>query len=160
MVLIRGRARGACFDGDDPFADKAEDGGQQGVLTTIRTPDGGLAPLPADFVVDATGLESDISSSQLLADLLQHTGAARNPLRRLDVSGSFELTGCRSGEGRMYASGSITLGGPYAPVDSFLGLQYSALQILDELSAQGFVPRFGALRSVSQWVRWARGVAP
>ncbi len=130
------------------------------VLTTVKTPDGQLMPLPADYVIDATGLESDVSSSQLLDDLSKHTGASRNPLNRLDVSGAFELTGTRSGDGRMYASGSITLGGPYAPVDSFLGLQYVAMQILDDLAAQGFVQRLGSWRSVTQWMRWARGVAP
>lgn len=133
---------------------------ESSVLTTVKAPDGELMSLPADYIIDATGLESDISSSQLLDDLLQHTGASRNPLNRLDVSGAFEVTGTRAGVGRLYASGSITLGGPYAPVDSFLGLQYSAMQIMDDLASQGFVGRLGSRRSISQWVRWARGVAP
>ncbi len=140
--------------------DSVEDRGPEGILTTIKDRDGAKQPLPASYIIDATGLESDITSSQLLSDLLDHTGAGRNPMGRLDISGGFELTGTRSGNGRVYASGSITLGGPYAPVDSFLGLQYSALQILDELSAQQFVRRLGAARSISQWFRWARGAAP
>ncbi len=158
--LERARAAGV-YSPAVGVVQSVESSGPQGVVTTtIKTGDGQLAQIPADYIIDATGLESDLSSSQLLADLLQHAGAGRNPLRRLDVSGSFEISGTRSGDGRMYASGSITLGGPYAPVDSFLGLQYAALQIIDELAAQGFIAKLGSFRSVSQWLRWARGVAP
>jgi hypothetical protein len=56
----------------------------------------------------------------------------------------------------MFASGSATLGGPYAGVDSFLGLQYAALHITDELARLGFCRRIGVARSLSQWWRWAR----
>ena len=41
--------------------------------------------LESNFVIDATGLEADIAEHTLLADLLQHTGAQRNLLGRLDV---------------------------------------------------------------------------
>ncbi|WP_432559490.1 hypothetical protein [Granulicoccus sp. GXG6511] len=134
--------------------------GQTGILTTIRTPDGSSAPLEADYIIDATGLVADLKQSQLLADLLEHAGAGRNPMGRLDVSNHFEITGTRSEPGRMYASGSITLGGPFAPVDSFLGLQYVAQQISDDLVRQGFAPKFGPGRSIAQWWRWVKGVAP
>jgi hypothetical protein len=56
----------------------------------------------------------------------------------------------------MYASGSITLGAYYAPVDTFLGLQYVALQICDDLARLGFVLRFGPRRSTANWIKWAR----
>lgn len=131
-----------------------------GILTTIATPDGQQVPLEADVIIDATGLVADLKRSQLLGDLLDHAGAGRNPMGRLDVSNHFEVTGTRHEPGRVYASGSITLGGPFAPVDSFLGLQYVAQQISDDLVRQGFAPRFGPGRSISQWWRWARGVAP
>lgn len=157
--LARARANGVYQAAVGKVAG-VDDAGAAGVRTTIRTPDGAQNELMADVIIDATGLESDIAESQLLADLLEHTGASRNPMRRLDVSGAFEVTGTRSGDGRIYASGSITLGGPYAPVDSFLGLQYAALNIADDLAAQGFVQRMGSGRSISQWWRWARGVAP
>ena len=157
--LDRARAAGI-YRAAVGVVESVEDQGARGVLTTIKTPDGQLASLPADYIIDATGLEADLASSQLLGDLLQHTGAGRNPLNRLDVSGAFEVSGTRSGDGRLYASGSITLGGPYAPVDSFLGLQYVALQIIDDLAAQGFIRKLGSLRSVSQWLRWARGATP
>jgi hypothetical protein len=75
---------------------------------------------------------------------------------RLDVERSFELRGTRSGTGRLYASGSMTLGGYYAGVDSFLGLQYAALQICDDLASTGWCRRLGVGRSTAQWLRWAR----
>ena len=56
----------------------------------------------------------------------------------------------------MFASGSITLGGYYAPVDSFLGLQYVALQVADELAKLGFCKRIGTGKSVGGWWKWAR----
>lgn len=131
-----------------------------GIRTTIRTPDGQQVPLDADFIIDATGLEADLKQSQLLGDLLEYAGAGRNVVGRLDVSGAYEVSGTRNEAGRMYASGSITLGGPFAPVDSFLGLQFVAQQISDDLVRQGFAPKFGPGKSISQWWKWARGVAP
>jgi uncharacterized NAD(P)/FAD-binding protein YdhS len=141
----------------------------QGVVTDVQpTPDGRIATrirsanglqseLVADHVIDATGLEADIKEHRLLADLLEHGGAGRNPLGRLDVTRSFEVIGTRTEPGRLYASGSMTLGGPYSPVDSFAGLQYSALKIADDLAGLGFTKRIGTARSIGQWWRWARG---
>lgn len=138
----------------EPAADR------RAVLTRIRQTDGIGADVSAEFVIDATGLEADISEHRLMGDLLRHGGAGRNPKNRLDVERTFEVRGTRSGEGRMYASGAMTLGGYYAGVDSFLGLQYAALQIVDDLAAQGFCRRIGVGRSISQWWRWVRNVAP
>ncbi len=56
----------------------------------------------------------------------------------------------------MYAMGSMTLGGYFAGVDTFLGLQYSSLEIADALAARGFVPKIGVGKSMSQWWKWAR----
>jgi len=67
------------------------------------------------------------------------------------------LRNTNSGNGRIYAVGSPTLGGYYAGVDSFLGLQYAALRIVDQLAAQGFCKRIGPIRSISQWVAWRKG---
>jgi len=111
--------------------------------------------LAADFIVDATGLEADITEHRLVADLLQHSGAGRNPIGRLDVERTFEVRGCRSGAGRMYAAGAITLGGYYAGVDSFLGLQYAALEACDDLADLGYCHRIGMARSIGEWWRWA-----
>lgn len=119
----------------------------------ISTPDGQLE-LPVDFVIDATGLEADIRKHRLLADLLDHSEVGTNILGRLEVTKSFELSGARNGDGRMYAVGAATFGGPYAGVDTFLGLQYSALMIADDLARAGFCKRIGSIRSIRQWWRW------
>jgi hypothetical protein len=118
--------------------------------------------LSADFIIDATGLIADVEANPLLNDLLTHHQLERNPLGRLKVSNDFELEGMRNLDGRMYASGVLTLGGPYAAVDSFLGLQYAALRSVDALTAAN-APGLHSLdgwRSVMQWLRWTRGVAP
>ena len=112
--------------------------------------------VPVNFIIDCTGLEADIREHRLLADLLDHTGAGRNPLGRLDVERTFELIGTRSGIGRMYASGTATLGGYFPGVDTFLGLQIAARDIADDLAALGFCHRMGPVRSTHQWLLWAR----
>jgi hypothetical protein len=127
------------------------------VHVRMTGPDGSTLDLDVDYIIDATGLEADIRENRLLADLLDKGGAAQNPLGRLDVTPDFAVTGSDAPPGRVYASGSITLGGPYAPVDSFLGLQYSALQIVDDLAARGFGERIGPIRSISHWWKWMRG---
>jgi hypothetical protein len=126
------------------------------VVTRISTQQG-ILELAADFVIDCTGLEADIAEHRLLADLLEHSGAARNPIGRLDVERSFELRGTRSGSGAIYASGASTLGGYFPGVDTFLGLQIAAQEITDDLAKRGFCRRIGPVRSVAQWVKWLRG---
>ena len=137
-----------------------EPGPDQSIVTVVRGKDGQQHELRANFIIDATGLEADIGEHRLLADLLEHTGAQRSPYGRLDVNPRFELVSSRSEPGRLYASGSITLGGYYAGVDSFLGLQYAALAIADDLASTGSAPRLGVARSVSEWWRWFRHQPP
>ena len=112
--------------------------------------------IPAHFVIDCTGLEADVAEHRVLADLIDHSGAGRNPKGRLDVERDFEVRGTRAGIGRMYASGSMTLGGYFPGVDTFLGLQLAAREIADALAAQGFVAPMGPMRSLSQWMKWMR----
>lgn len=127
------------------------------VASRVKLANGSMQEVLADFVIDATGLEGDLRDHRLLADLLDHSNAGRNPMSRLDVERTFEVRGTRSEPGgRMYASGSMTLGGYYAGVDSFLGLQYAALSIADDLASQGFCQRITTARSLSQWWRWVR----
>jgi hypothetical protein len=127
----------------------------QGTITRIKTSEG-LLEIEADYIIDGTGLEADIEEHRLLADLLQHGGAGRNPIGRLDVERSFEVIGTRNNEGRMYASGAATLGGYFPGVDTFLGLQIAAQEVADDLIKQGFGKRLGPGRSTRQWLRWAR----
>ena len=139
---------------------RVEPGPDQTVATVIKEANGQESTLMANVVIDATGLEADISENRLLGDLLEHGGAQRSSFGRFDVNQSFELAGTRSEPGRLYASGSITLGGFYAGVDSFLGLQYAALAIADDLAEAGGAHPISATRSLSEWWRWARNRAP
>ncbi|MFK7801219.1 MAG: hypothetical protein AB8G95_06290, partial [Anaerolineae bacterium] len=118
--------------------------------------------LLANFIIDATGLDSDIQSHSLLHDLVDQYQLPLNPKGRLHVSNHFELEELQHGHSRMYATGVCTLGGPYAPVDSFLGLQYAAQQAIDHLSNlnESGVTKLRGLNSYYQWTRWVRGVQP
>jgi hypothetical protein len=62
----------------------------------------------------------------------------------------------------MYAAGAITLGGPYAAVDSFLGLQYAALCAVDSLAATKAPGMHGlnGLSSLWQWLKWVANQSP
>jgi hypothetical protein len=131
---------------------------RHGIVSTVQPDQGSPYALQADFIIDCTGLEGDIREHRVLSDLLDHSGARPNPLGRLDVERSFEVRGTTNGFGRMYASGAATLGGYYAGVDTFLGLQYAALAIADDLARLGFCKRIGVTRSISQWARWARNI--
>ena len=126
------------------------------VMTMIRGSEGPDFEQQSDFIIDATGLEADIREHRVMADLLDHSGAGRNPLGRLDVERTFEVRGTRSASGRMYASGSATLGGYFAGVDTFLGLQYAALHIADDLARTGFCNRIGTRASIRHWWKWMR----
>lgn len=121
--------------------------------------------LDADFILDCTGLVSTIDSHPLLKDLVEHHGLSRNVQGRLDVANDFEIRGMRNaarGAGRIYAAGVATLGGPYAPVDSFLGLQYSAQRSIDamERARAPYLRHLNVSRSLSQWIKWARRRSP
>jgi hypothetical protein len=132
------------------------------VVTRMRPEEAGSAPLElrSNFVIDATGLEADIAEHTLLADLLQHSGARRNLLGRLDVEPHFEVRGSRAEPGRLYAVGAATLGGYLAGVDTFLGLQIAALEVCDDLARQGFCRYIGVRRSIVQWWKWLLMKAP
>ncbi len=134
------------------------------IITNIRGRDAiqGHIRLEADYVIDATGLESNIDENPLLQDLVEHYKLERNPKGRLNVTNDFEIAGMENDGGHMYAAGVITLGGPYAAVDSFLGLQYAAMRSVDHLTKLNApdLRWLDGLSSVNQWLRWARGVAP
>lgn len=136
-----------------------------GQLATIIKGKGQIeeeARLVADFIIDCTGLEAKVETNPLLKDLLEHYKLGRNPKGRLKVANDFELIGMQNGTARMYAAGAMTLGGPHAAVDSFLGLQFAAQRSVDALTrhrAPG-LRYLNGFRSIAQWLRWARGVAP
>jgi hypothetical protein len=125
-----------------------------GMLVSLVTGRSGAEEVRSHYIIDCTGLEADITEHRVLADLLGHTGAGRNPLGRLEVERHFEVKGTQSGDGALYASGATTLGGYFPGVDTFLGLQVAAQEITDDLARRGFGKRIGPFRSTGQWLRW------
>jgi pSer/pThr/pTyr-binding forkhead associated (FHA) protein len=121
---------------------------------------GSVFDVPASFIIDCTGLEADLREHRVLADLLDHGGAGRNPIGRLDVDRVFGVRGAENAPGKLYATGSMTLGGYFCGVDTFLGLQLAAIDIADDLARQDFGRRVGVARSVSQWWRRMRWKEP
>ncbi|MEM9755312.1 MAG: FHA domain-containing protein [Pseudomonadota bacterium] len=147
------------------------------VQIDIRSPDGDVSTTQAHYLIDCTGLIADIRGSKLLADLLDTYSLPRNYSYRVDhatgaakrggptglkVTNDFEIEAMRNQRGRVYAAGTITTGGPYLAVDSFLGLQYSALRAVDHLVTERMhgVSNLNAFRSFGGWVKWFSGAAP
>lgn len=134
------------------------------LLTQISTgkPNQPEIALTTDFIIDCTGLEASVEKNPLLKDMVDCYHLVLNPKGRLKVSNDFEVLNMHNGPGRVYASGVMTLGGPHAAVDSFLGLQYAALRSVEDLVAQRApgLHSFTPIRSFSQWFRWTRGVQP
>lgn len=142
------------------------------LVTRLKSTDTqGTVDLVADFVIDCTGLVSKLEETPLLADLIRTyevkrnlagDGGNENSLAGLAVTNSFEIPELRNGRGRAYAAGTVASRGPYAAVDSFLGLAYAALRSVDHLSwlkAPG-VSRLGPFRSAYQWTKWCVGRSP
>ncbi|MCY6494431.1 FHA domain-containing protein [Leptolyngbya sp. GGD] len=132
-------------------------------ITFVRNREyAGFDKIEADFVIDCTGLVSNPRDNPLLNDLITHYNLDLNPQGRLHVENSFEIKKMRNDRARMYAAGIITLGGPYAPVDTFLGLQYAAHRATESL-AQFRAPNvhyIEGMRSLWQWFKWAANQAP
>ncbi|WP_199292211.1 FHA domain-containing protein [Coleofasciculus sp. FACHB-712] len=122
----------------------------------------GQIRLEADFIIDATGLDAKVKANPLLNDLVTHYKLPLHENGRIAVANNFELVEMRSPQGRMYAAGAMTLGGPYAAVDSFLGLQYAAFCAVDSLSAARApgIHRLNFLSSFGQWIKWVANQAP
>ncbi|MEG3848926.1 FHA domain-containing protein [Microcoleus sp. herbarium19] len=148
--------------------DRVERDSQNRTVTYIQEKElKGQIKLEADFIIDATGLDAKVKISPLLEDLVAQYNLPLNSLGRLNVNSDFELpelrnTSVSNGEGRVYAAGAITLGGPYAPVDSFLGLQYAALRSVESLAANRApgVRKLSVWRSFVQWSKWIFNKSP
>jgi hypothetical protein len=118
---------------------------------------GGELDVRVDYVIDCTGLDGDVAEHRVLGDLLRHSGAGRNPLGRLDVERSFELRGASSGVGAIYVTGAASYGGYFPGVDTFLGLQISAQDVVDDIARRGYCDRLGPLGSIAGWLKWVAG---
>lgn len=151
-----------------------------GIITYIQAKEfKGQTRLEADFIIDSTGLDASVLESPLLNDMVAHYNLPLNPWNRFLVANDFEIVEMRNPvpevqkkrftlfprrkkEGRIFAAGAITLGGPNAAVDSFLGLQYVALVSVNSLARIG-TPGLRPLNIFSsfwQWLKWARNQAP
>jgi len=132
---------------------RMEDGA---VVARLQVPEGELE-VRADYMIDCTGLEGDVAEHRVLRDLLEHGGARRNPLGRMDVDRSFQLRGAASGDGRAYVTGAASYGGYFPGVDTFLGLQISAQEVVDDMARRGRCRHLGPLRSTAEWLKWVSG---
>src|SRR5215468_1927615 len=150
--MADGRAGGYYHDMQG-VVDKVEPG-ENGTVISHVNGKSGEQQIEADFIIDCTGLEADISEHRVLADLLKNGGAGRNPLGRLEVERHFEIKGTANGDGALYASGAATLGGYFPGVDTFLGLQIAAQEIADDLARRGWCRKIGPVRSTVQWFKW------
>jgi hypothetical protein len=153
---LRAGREGGWYEAAQGIVERVEPAAD-GTLTSVVTGDTGTRRVGSDYIIDCTGLESDIAEHRILADLLACGGAGRNPLGRLEVERHFEVRGTASGDGALYATGAATLGGYFPGVDTFLGLQVGAQEIADDLARRGFCRRIGPVRSATQWLRWALG---
>jgi pSer/pThr/pTyr-binding forkhead associated (FHA) protein len=134
-----------------------------GTITTVRESGvKGEIQLESDFIIDATAVDAPIMASPFLHDLVQKYQLPVNQLGRLTVTTDFELAEMANQSGKVYASGSITLGNYYAPVDSFLGLQYAAFNITQDLLDRKAIELKPLVlsRSLIQWWRWLNNRSP
>jgi pSer/pThr/pTyr-binding forkhead associated (FHA) protein len=118
--------------------------------------------LVADFMFDCTGLNTAPSSNPILGDLACRYGIEQNAAGGWLVSPDFEIKGLRNGGGQVFAAGITAAGNTYAPVDSFLGLQYAAQRAVNVL-IQEKAPNLHLLtplESLEQWWRWVNGREP
>jgi hypothetical protein len=151
--MADGRAGGYYHDLQG-VVEKVEPGENGKVVSYVKSKNGQEQRIEADFIIDCTGLEADISEHRVLADLLKNSGAGRNPLGRLEVERHFEIKETANGDGAVYASGAATLGGYFPGVDTFLGLQIAAQEIADDLARRGWCKKIGPVRSTVQWFKW------
>ncbi len=134
-----------------------------GTITTVRELGAkGEIQLVADFIIDATAVDAPIMASPLLADLVKHYQLPLNSLGRLTVTPDFEIAELTNQTGKIYAVGSIALGNYYAPVDSFLGLQYAAFATTQSLLEQQAISLRPLVlyRSLIQWWKWLSNRSP
>ena len=97
-----------------------------------------------------------------MQDTVNHYGLYVNKLGRIHVRNDMEVLGMRNGPGRFFAVGAMTLGGPLAGryVPRFAGgSSGSSSSILLKEHAPG-LRRMGPFRSLYQWTKWVRRVAP
>ena len=136
----------------------------QRIATLVRSNQGleEESRVVADYIIDATGLNANMKSNPLLNDMIEHYALPLNIKGGFAISADFNVVDMNNRRGQFYTAGVAALGGPYAPVDSFIGLQYAAQRSVYHLISQQApnLKPLDPMRSFSQWLRWARGVQP
>jgi hypothetical protein len=118
--------------------------------------------LIADFIFDCTGLNTQAAQNPLLADLTSRYDLPQTHAGGWQVTADFEVKALRNGPGQLFAAGVTTAGNAFAPVDSFLGLQYAAQRATERL-VQEHAPNLKPLKgreSLRQWWRWVNNQNP
>ncbi len=118
--------------------------------------------ITTDFIIDATDLKVAIENHPVIQDLISTYDLPRTSLNTIHVSEEFEVAGLRNESGRVYLSGAMAAGGPYAPAGTFAGHQFAAGQsvnALRKLKAPG-IRRLVGWTSLTQWLRWMIGASP
>ena len=92
----------------------------------------------------------------------QSIGDQRRAIEMYAVSNGFEIEAVRHEDARLYACGAMVMGGPLASVDTFLGLQYTALRTAHDAHSvnPAAIRILNGWFSIRQWFKWARGKAP
>ena len=146
-------------------------GAERQIVVTIERGGKAVETIAADFIIDCTGLIADPEQSPFLRDLIRTYALRRNrvsggggeqQVTGIAVTNDFEIDGLRNGQGRVFGAGALTQNGPYAPVDSFLGLQYAALRSVEALvdARAPALSRLGPFSSTAQWWKWWSGRSP
>ena len=114
--------------------------------------------LDLDFVIDATGRDTDAAHHPLIRALVVDRLVELNEDGGIVVDDSFAAVRCSpEGHGSIFATGLTAQGGALGPVDSFLGLQSAALTISRCLAAAGVGQPLTPLRSLRAWRAWMGG---
>lgn len=174
QAIIREGVRGGWYRKSFGVISKISADGPTGdrkIVIDISNRGAHVETIRADYIIDCTGLIADPEQSPFLKDLIGTYQLRRNRVSGpggqqrvtgITVTNNFEILGLRNGRGTVHSSGTLTQNGPYAPVDSFLGLQYAALRSVDQLAsrrAQG-LSSFGPLKSLGQWLKWCSNKTP
>jgi pSer/pThr/pTyr-binding forkhead associated (FHA) protein len=133
------------------------------IVTMIDAPGQKTATaIETNFIIDASGVDAPVTASPLLADLIGHYQLPLNYLDRLAVTPEFEIERLNNQSGKIYAVGTIVQGNYYAPVDSFLGLQYAAWGTIQSLLSDNAIDVKPLVlgRSLRQWWRWMGNRSP
>lgn len=141
-----------------------QENGRLRLTTTLSdyTPPHTTRRFITDFALDCTGLNATLAGHPILAEMQQLYHLPQNLSGQLAITPQFELKGMRNGAAQAFLVGINAIGNAFAPVDSFLGLQYAAQCTIEQLlteDAPGLRP-LGGLASLRQWGRWWRNEEP